>query len=38
MAREGCSRSHESPTYKVHDHPHTCRHTHTQCYHTEQEK
>ena len=40
MAREGRSRSHESLSYKVHDHPHTRRHTHTyihhaQCYHTE---
>ena len=37
MAREGCSRSHKSPSYKVHDHPHTRSHiyiyiyTHASC-------
>ena len=46
MARKGQSFNHESPSYKLHNHPHTCRQIyiyiythihHAQCYHTEQE-
>ena len=47
MAREGLSRSHDGPLYKVHDHPHTQRHIyiyiyiclmhHAECYHIEYE-
>ena len=33
MVRKGHSRSHKSPSYKVHDHPHTCRHINTYIMH-----